>query len=495
MVASNSADVLGLVNANYSLIGYTSGASITGSNNQLNVNAMLGAFNYYGGTTKVFPLLPGSPAIDSGTGSGVTDQRGVTVAGTADMGSFQSRGFAISNTGGTGQVAMIGDAFPTNLSLNVASAYSEPVQGGVISFTFTGGANSTAFTPTSAVITGGANASAGGISIQAVANANYSNQTYTALGNATGANAAASYTLKNVGTPARLSITGGNLQSGPLAGNFGQSLAINVKDSVENNIPRQVVSFTPSTTTVGNTYGALLNVGGAGNGSVYTSQTDDSGNLAVSFGGNGVGGKFQVQANATVSAIGGVRSLTTQLNNFTESSVGLNVQGGTAGRSFVNNVAAVLGNTSLSQNLVTSGNVRIKFLGYTGSDYLNPAGSATPNSGGTSNITFNYGQTGIGGDNNSQTGDGVYQLEVDYTGNQFANATLVTTAKFHRLFGDVNGDKVVDTLDYNVVINPTVYGKFGVTSGANTNGVGQVYTKDVTTVLRQRGRRVSYNVY
>jgi hypothetical protein len=50
-------------------------------------------------------------------------------------------------------------------------------------------------------------------------------------------------------------------------------------------------------------------------------------------------------------------------------------------------------------------------------------------------------------------------------------------------------------LGYNVVVSPKFFGKFSITTGANTNGVGHVYTKDVTTVLRQRGRRVSYKVY
>ena len=70
-----------------------------------------------------------------------------------------------------------------------------------------------------------------------------------------------------------------------------------------------------------------------------------------------------------------------------------------------------------------------------------------------------------------------------------------TAVKFHRLFGDVNGDAVVDTTDYNKVMSASVYGKLNVFSGENTNGVGQVYTKDITTVLRQRGRNISYRKY
>ncbi|MFM1801976.1 MAG: hypothetical protein RJA81_1328, partial [Planctomycetota bacterium] len=487
-------DVYDRVTANYSLIGNATDAAISGSDNLANVTALLGSLDYYGGTTKVFPLLPGSPAIDSGSGTGVTDQRGVTVAGAADIGSFQSRGFNITYTGGSNQVAMIGDAFPTNLTLDIRSSYNEPVAGGVISFTFansTGGgtsANGTGFTPANATIVQNANVSDGNITLTAVANANYSNETYTALGNATGANSAASYVMTNVGTPDSITITDGNYQSGALTGNFGANLSVNVKDSVGNNIPRQNVTFTPQTTA----YGATGTINGN---AVETAQTDASGNITgLVYASNGVGGLVTVVANATVAG-NSVRPAGTALNNFYEGALGLNVQDGLTGRSFVNNVAAVLGNTTLAANLVTSGNVRIKYLGLDGTDYANTTGTATPDANGTSNITFNYGATGIGGNQNSIQGDGIYQLEVDYTGNSFANMTEVTTVKFHRLFGDVDGNGVVDTADYASVINRSVFGKYGVFS-QDTNGAGRVFSKDITNTLRQRGRRVAlYNPY
>ena len=76
-----------MITANYSLIGTTSNATINGNvSNQLDKNARLGGFEYYGGNTKVYPLLPGSSAIDSGCGTNATDQRGVTVSGVVDTG-------------------------------------------------------------------------------------------------------------------------------------------------------------------------------------------------------------------------------------------------------------------------------------------------------------------------------------------------------------------------------------------------------------------------
>ena len=493
IVANNNGsfgpDISGDVYANNSLIGNTSGVSITGSNNQQNVNALLGTLNYYGGTTKVFPLLPGSPAINSGAGSNATDQRGITVAGTADMGSFQSRGFNFSNTGGTGQTAMIGDAFPTNLSLSVASAYSEPVNGGVVTFTAPVG------NVPSATLAGSTTISGGNVSLQATANAFYgsaANQTYNIAANASGVAAGTLYQLLNVGTPYTMSITGGNNQSGNITGTFGQTLGINVKDSVGNNLPRLSVTFTPTTiSNIGNsTFGALGNIAGAGAGNVYTASTDANGQISgLSYATNGIGGLVRIETNATVAS-NSVRPAGTATANFTEGAVGVNVQNGTVGRSFVNAVSGLFGSAGLAANLPAS-QYKIQYLGYSGTDTPANVTLATGSAAAT-NINWNYGASGITGDPNSQTGDGVYQLAVDYNN----DGVYETTVKFHRLFGDTNGDRVVDTLDYNVVVNPAVYSKSGITSGANTNGVGQVYTKDITTVLRQRGRRVgAYSAY
>ena len=99
---SGSPDISGPVTANYSLIQNTTGATISGSNNILSQSAGLGTVGSYGGPTQTIPLLPGSPAIDSGsvalavgpTGQPLTtDQRGPgyprTDNGTVDMGALE----------------------------------------------------------------------------------------------------------------------------------------------------------------------------------------------------------------------------------------------------------------------------------------------------------------------------------------------------------------------------------------------------------------------
>lgn len=497
IIADNTAgtgpDLEGSATASFSLVGNTTGASLSGIRNQLDVDALLGMLGTYESPAQVFPLLPGSPAIDSGEGVGLTDQRGITVAGDADMGSFQSRGFSLTRGTGDNQTTMIGEDFPTNLSLSVSSSYGEPVQGGVISLSFTNGsgsasANGTGLTsPISAQITGGGNLSSGGVSIQAVANANYSAENYVAEANTSGAVAAVGYTLRNVGTPSVITITAGNNQSGPLTGAFGQSLAVNVQDSVGNNIPRLSVSFTPQT----NAYGATGTINGLG---TYNGTTDASGNIAgLIYAQNGIGGQVTVSANATVGT-NAIRLAGGSVNsNFTEGAVGLNVQNGLIGRSFVNAVDGLFGNSTLAADLLSNSRIRIQYLGLDGTSAQAAVGNSANETIGLSgsNATFSYGSLGIAGDNNSEFNDGIYAFQVDYDG----DGTFETGVKFHRLFGDVNGDSLVDTVDYNAVNNRGVFGRYGIFS-EDTNGAGRVFTKDITNTLRQRGRYITpYNPY
>ena len=70
-----------------------------------------------------------------------------------------------------------------------------------------------------------------------------------------------------------------------------------------------------------------------------------------------------------------------------------------------------------------------------------------------------------------------------------------TSVKFHRLFGDVNGDGTVDNTDVNAIKAVAVFGKYNVLTGEDTNGSGRVFTEDVTNATKQRGRKVTYKKY
>jgi hypothetical protein len=63
-------------------------------------------------------------------------------------------------------------------------------------------------------------------------------------------------------------------------------------------------------------------------------------------------------------------------------------------------------------------------------------------SNGTS-VNIDFGIKGLGGSPTTSTADGSYLLEMDLD----ANGSYETSMRFHRLLGDVNGDKVVDSKD------------------------------------------------
>ncbi|MBD2705100.1 SBBP repeat-containing protein [Spirosoma sp. BT702] len=123
----------------YNVIGTGgSGGLTTGVNNNIvGVNALLAPLGNYGGTTQTHALLPGSPAINAGTASGAptADARGISRVGVTDIGSFESRGFSMALTSGNNQSATVGTAFANPLVVTVSSANSEPVAGGVVTFT------------------------------------------------------------------------------------------------------------------------------------------------------------------------------------------------------------------------------------------------------------------------------------------------------------------------------------------------------------------------
>src|SRR5262249_20459306 len=100
---------------------------------------LLAPLGNYGGPTQNMALRPGSPAIDPGTSTGAPaqDQRGVSrpQGAAVDIGAFESRGFTLSITGGNSQQAIVNTAFAAPLSVHVTSAFGEPVQGGMVTFT------------------------------------------------------------------------------------------------------------------------------------------------------------------------------------------------------------------------------------------------------------------------------------------------------------------------------------------------------------------------
>jgi hypothetical protein len=173
-----------LGNASVTSLGYNlsddGSSNLTGPGDQPNTNPLLGALGNYGGSTPTLPLLPGSPAIDAGTATGapLTDQRGVSRMDGVEIGAFESRGFTVSIAGGNNQQVLVNTAFGTALTVQVSSAFSEPVQGGMVTFnapgngasaTFPNGNGTTINATGQASLSVDANATAGSYSVSAAA--------------------------------------------------------------------------------------------------------------------------------------------------------------------------------------------------------------------------------------------------------------------------------------------------------------------------------------
>ncbi len=161
-----------------------------GGTNILTDDPLLGALGNYGSATQTMPLLPGSAAIDAAsTNCPATDQRGIARGTTCDLGAFESRGFTLARTGGDNQSTFLNIAFTNPLALSVTSVYSEPVDGGAVTFSAPASGASTHPATNTAIIAGGA------VSQSVVANGTAGSYTVTA--GAKGAGSALAFALQN----------------------------------------------------------------------------------------------------------------------------------------------------------------------------------------------------------------------------------------------------------------------------------------------------------
>jgi VCBS repeat-containing protein len=177
--------------------------------------------------------------------------------------------------------------------------------------------------------------------------------------------------------------------------------------------------------------------------------------------------------------------------DYTLSLQGLNatiVQKGAVGRSYVRTVALSFGTSQgLSAAVSSIGTatprMSLTFAGTTGTQSL--ARSLTGLAGvvGTE-IRIDFGINGVGGDRNSSLGDGVYRLRLDLDG----DGTVDVNASFFRLFGDVDGNGVVNNADIGLV--QTAQGQTGGNLATDLNGDGLVDLTDLTNVKRRKGAKV-----
>ncbi len=153
---SNTSNVTGT----YNLIGSETPAFANGVDGNIVLTGsddpVLAPLGNYGGPTQTMPILPGSPALGAGTAvAGITtDQRGDPLDSTPDIGAFQSHGFTIATVAGTTpQQTTDGIPFANPLAVVVtANDPSEPVAGGVVTYTESSPGNQAALSAGTATI-------------------------------------------------------------------------------------------------------------------------------------------------------------------------------------------------------------------------------------------------------------------------------------------------------------------------------------------------------
>jgi parallel beta-helix repeat protein len=223
---------------------------------------------------------------------------------------------------------------------------------------------------------------------------------------------------------------------------------------------------------------------------------------------NNAGGRFAISGNQLVVA-GGLNyealashvvtvratdsgglsydeSFTITVTNVNEV-VGFDVQKGMRQRSYVRYVDVIFESSEGLADIINQGRLWMTRYSLTGSggSFVDLAGKARVEG---NRIVLDFGTQGIGGNRNSQTGDGYYKLRIDAD----ATSGFEVERHFYRLFGDTNGDRRVNTTDRsNVNAN---LGRTGINE-ADVNGDGVVNTKDRQYVNNQLGRSLSTSLW
>jgi hypothetical protein len=168
---------------------------------------------------------------------------------------------------------------------------------------------------------------------------------------------------------------------------------------------------------------------------------------------------------------------------------GLTVQNGSAGRSYVRYVTLNFGTSLGLANIMSSigtatPRLSLTFAGTTGTQSI--ARSLTSRVTVVGNtLRIDFGVNGVGGDRNSSLGDGVYRLRVDLDG----DGALESTRNFHRLFGDVDGNGVVN--DADIALVQGAQSQTGLNLVTDLNGDGVVNLTDLSNVKRRKGSKVA----
>lgn len=193
-------------------------------------------------------------------------------------------------------------------------------------------------------------------------------------------------------------------------------------------------------------------------------------------------GLYQItlQASGTL-ADGDVSEDVTYFFKVGNTAEGIEVQNGMTQRSYIDELDVLFGSEDGLDDILTNPD-RVQITKYDlngeNGSLLSDAGYSLSANG--TRLSFDFGVQGLGGNRNSNAGDGYYEIGIDADG----DGEYETYQSFYRLLGDVNGDRKVDAADRMSVMqsmrnqNPE----------ADVNGDGRANSIDFALVSRALGR-------
>jgi surface-anchored protein len=166
----------------------------------------------------------------------------------------------------------------------------------------------------------------------------------------------------------------------------------------------------------------------------------------------------------------------------------IDVQNGMTQRSYIRNLDVLFGSDDgLDDILANPGRVQITKFDLNGNNGSILPGSAFGLSMSGNRLKFDFGLQGLGGNRNTNAGDGYYRVGIDADG----DGQFETFRHFYRLLGDVNGDRKVDAADRTAVMAAMR----NQNREADVNGDGVVNSVDQTLVTRAVGRKLKDDLF
>ncbi|MEM9825893.1 MAG: choice-of-anchor M domain-containing protein [Planctomycetota bacterium] len=161
----------------------------------------------------------------------------------------------------------------------------------------------------------------------------------------------------------------------------------------------------------------------------------------------------------------------------------LDVENGENQRSHISNVDLIFGQDDGLDDLLTSGRLQITKFDLNGENgqIMDESDYSTSVDG--NRLVLDFGAQGLGGNRNTNAGDGYYRIEVDIDG----DGTADVLQHFYRLLGDTDGNGMVDAMD-----RLHIQRSFRTQDGdADINGDGVVNGLDFVLTARAMNRRLA----